>query len=152
MKHKEKYDVKTQIFVVSQLYITALGLITLFTQFFITHNQEIVGNSFWIGLSSISFIFSEICLHLNNNYKAQKLYTNLILAFLAIIVIPLGVYLSGSITSPSIIYVFVGISLISFLASDKLRIFLNSFIIVFCLSFIYMEFNYPNAINIEVPT
>ncbi len=152
MKHKEKYDVKTQIFVVSQLYITALGLITLFTQFFITHNQEIIGNSFWIGLSSVSFIFSEICLHLNNNYKAQKLYTNLILAFLAIIVIPLGVYLSGSITSPSIIYVFVGISLISFLASDKLRIFLNSFIVIFCLSFIYMEFKYPNAINIEVPT
>lgn len=111
-----------------------------------------MGTSFWIGLSSVSFIFSEICLHLNNNYKAQKLYTNLILAFLAIIVIPLGVYLSGSITSPSIIYVFVGISLISFLASDKLRIFLNSFIIVFCLSFIYMEFKYPYAINIEVPT
>ena len=151
MRNKEKYDFKTQIFVVSQLYITALGLITLFTQFFITHNQEIIGNSFWIGLSSISFIFSEICLRLNYNKKAQRLYTNIILAFLSIIVIPLGVYISGSITSPSIIYVFVGISLISLLASNKLRIFLNSFIVIFCLSFIYMEFNYPSAINIEVP-
>ena len=152
MRNKEKYDFKTQIFVVSQLYITALGLITLFTQFFITHNQEIIGNSFWIGLSSISFIFSEICLRLNYNKKAQRLYTNIILAFLSIIVIPLGVYISGSITSPSIIYVFVGISLISLLASNKLRIFLNSFIVIFCLSFIYMEFNYPSAINIEVPS
>lgn len=152
MRNKEKYDFKTQIFVVSQLYITALGLITLFTQFFLTHNQEIIGNSFWIGLSSISFIFSEICLRLNYNKKAQRLYTNIILAFLAIIVIPLGVYISGSITSPSIIYVFVGISLISLLASNKLKIFLNSFIVIFCLSFIYMEFNYPSAINIEVPS
>ncbi len=151
-KNKEKYDLKTQLFVVSQLYITALGVITLFAQIFITHNQDFIGNTFWIGFSIISLLCSELCLRLNNNKKAQRIYSSVVLSFISIVVIPVGIYISGSITSPSIIYVFVGVSLISFLASNKLRIFLNSYIVIFCLSFIYMEFNYPEAINIEVPT
>jgi len=151
IENKELYEFKVQIFAVSQLYLFLLGMSTLLVQVFITHNQEISGNSFWIGLSLLSLFNAEVCIRLNNNLKALKLFTNFILSFLSFIVIPFGVWLSASITTPSIIYVFVGIALVSLLASKRYRIVLNSYIIIFCIFFIYIEMNNPSLLQIEKP-
>ena len=151
IENKELYEFKVQIFAVSQLYLFLLGMSTLLVQVFITHNQEISGNSFWIGLSLLSLFNAEVCIRLNNNLKALKLFTNFILSFLSFIVIPFGVWLSASITTPSIIYVFVGIALVSLLASKWYRIVLNSYIIIFCIFFIYIEMNNPSLLQIEKP-
>lgn len=151
IKKRERYEFKVQIFATSLLYLFLLGLSTLFVQFFITRNQEIIGNSFWTLLSISALLGAEICIRLNDYPTKLNIYTNIILTFQSIIVIPLGVYISGSITTPSIIYVFVGIALVSLLATGVIKFILNSFIIIFCLSFIYIEYYNPALLNIEAP-
>ncbi|MGD1821345.1 MAG: GGDEF domain-containing protein [Pleomorphochaeta sp.] len=151
INHKEKYDVRVQIFVIAELYIALLAFTTIVAQLFVTRHQILIEFIFWLGLCTFSLFSAELIVRLNENKKAIKIYTNIILTILSIVTIPLGVYISGSITTPCIIFVFAGLALISIMAENKIRLILNSCIIIFCLFYIYMEFNHPTSLHIEKP-
>jgi len=143
LRHTEEYHYKARILVFTHSYILALGLISLSAHLILgIHKQEM---PFWIFLCIFAFLILEASLRIQNLEKLMT-FSSAILSIYSFIVVPIGIYISGSITTPSSLYVMVVVGMVALLGTGRINTIRLLFILVVCLSFIVIESFFPQLI------
>ncbi len=151
LKNNNKYFFQAQLFAVTHFYLFLLSCLSVLAKLFINENTDPILIYFWTFFAIVAIFFGEIVLRFKNEYKLTK-FINYVLSCYIIIGLPIGVFLTGSITTPSSLYIIVGLTLVALLTTGKIKTFLNTYIMFFCFCYIFIEFKYPQIFNIKIPT
>jgi hypothetical protein len=151
LKNSNKYFFQAQLFAVTHFYLFFLSILSVFVKLIVFANPEPLEVLFWGAFAIFALTFGEVVLRFKDEEKLKK-FINIVLSFYIIIGIPIGVYITGSITSPSSLYIIVGLTIVALLTTGKVKTFLNAYIMIFCFIYIFIEYKYPTVFNIKIPT
>ncbi len=126
--------------------ILANAVLTLIQLDSNTPNLEFIGykSLFWLVIMLFSLLLAEFSLHHNHAEIARKLEIYLFSFFF----IPLGLYISGSVTTSTLFYLLC-IIMINILARPLERFIINPFLILFILTYMVISFQLPEYLPAE---
>ncbi|MGD1816172.1 MAG: GGDEF domain-containing protein [Pleomorphochaeta sp.] len=151
LKNSSKYFFQAQLFAVTHFYLFFLSILSVIIKLLIFSNPEPIEICFWGVFSIFALTFGEISLRFKNEVKLNK-FINFVISIYIVAGLPIGVFMTGSITSPSSLYIIVGLTIVALLTTGKVKTFLNIYIIGFCFYYIFIEYKYPTVFNIKIPT
>lgn len=123
-----------------------LGFISFIALFFI--RVYLYSWPLWVLIIIISLLLMEATLRVKSIKKIQKL----VLIISTFILAPLGLYFSGSITTPSSIYILVVLINICLLSEGIKRLFYFSSLGIITISFIIIESYFPALLIFPPPS
>jgi len=134
IKVNENLSVNKRLSVIIHFYVAVLCLVSFVETTILGHYPQ--ARILWF----IGFVYSIIAVIMVSYEYYDDLITHLTPAIYTLMV-PLGIYLSGSVLTPAVIYTFLVVMLVSVLSHGKLRLIYLSIIVGTIVVFSYFELN-----------
>ena len=142
LRNNEKYSLDSRLYISIQFGLVALFLFALIIEIFLNHYP---GAKFvWV----LGVVFPIISAEIVLRERFLKIGTNLSIIFYTILVF-LGIHFSGSILTPSTLFSFLGILILSVIAKGILKYISVLAIISFVVNSAINEMNSNKTININ---
>lgn len=143
LKKTNNFNVEMELHVLIHFYVGVLCLISLIEASILKRYHE--AQSLWI----FGIIFSLVCIELSLHERSLKII-KIVTPVSYICMVPLGIYISGSVLTPSILYSFLILLIINLITRGLTRIFYVFVIIFTVISYSLLEFKSTQTINIDI--
>lgn len=137
-RERDTYSLEVKLLFLVHCSIAILCIISLIGTFLLNKYPD--AQILWILGIIYSLINMEICLN-EKYYKYSKMISPVVFTFLFL---PLGLIISGSIITPSVLYAFFALMIVNLIVMGKMRIFYSSSIILIVIAYTIHELGVNN--------